>query len=128
MTARIRYDHDGAMREATMGDLVQHVVSGSILQREASEKALRSYGVMVQDGRLLIANAAPNMQRILRETPYTPWQRTLGDFAGATNHDNKTVYFMAGLRSKVTSLPLAEVIGADVVDKERYPFDEEFAL
>ena len=123
MTARVRYDHEGMNREATMGDLVQHAAGGASLQQEASDKALRSYGVMVRDGVVLIANAAPNLRRLLRETPYTPWSRTLGDFPGADNYDNKTVYFMAGLRSKVTALPLAGVIGADIVDGEELDFE-----
>lgn len=123
MTARVRYDHEGMSREATIGDLVQHAADGHDPQQKASDKALRSYGVMVRDGRLLIANAAPNMRRLLRETPYTPWARTLGDFSGADNHDNKPVYFMPGLTSKVTSLPLHEVVGGDAIDGEELDFE-----
>jgi putative DNA primase/helicase len=122
MTSRIRYDHEGMNREATIGDLVQHAMHPSDIQGKAADKALRSYGIRVRDKELLIANSAPNMRRLLRETPYTPWQRTLGDFPGAHNNENKPVHFMAGLTSKVMSLSIADVVGGDPVQGEELDF------
>jgi putative DNA primase/helicase len=123
MTSRIRYDHEGMNREATIGDLVQHAQHTGDMQGKAADKALRSYGIRVRDTELLIANSAPNMRKLLRETPYVPWQRTLGDFPGSHNNDNKPVHFMAGLTSKVMSLPLADVLGGDPVQGEELDFE-----
>jgi hypothetical protein len=103
--------------------LVQHAMHTGDMQGKAADKALRSYGIRVRDNELLIANSAPNMRKLLRETPYTPWQRTLGDFPGSHNNDNKPVHFMAGLTSKVMSLPLDAVVGGDPVQGEELDFD-----
>lgn len=113
MTSRVRYDMDGMSREATIGDLVQHVKDTTSPAWIAADKALRSYGLQVKGDELLIANTAPNLRKLLKDTQYIPWSRTLQDFTGARAY-GKPVYFMPGLTSRAMALPLIEVMGGDV--------------
>ena len=41
------------------------------------------------------------------------WKRTLGDYDGAGNCDGRVVYFGPGLRTRATSVPLADALGMD---------------
>lgn len=105
MTSRISYDVMGARREGAIGDLVDQVIEGS----EGSvdiHRGLRSYGIKVDGEWVHVANGSHNMSKLLRDTPWVPWARTLGDYPGSGNNDNKTVYFMRGVTSKVTSIPV----------------------
>ena len=130
MTARVRYDHLGMNREATVGDLVSKANDKLDEQRFTADKALRSYGLRVKDGMLMIANQAPQLRRLLSDTPYVPWARTLGDYPSADNLENKAMYFMAGLTSKAIAIPVDDVLGREVEDthEEDLPFEmEDFA-
>ena len=127
MTARVRYDHAGMTREATVGDLVGVANDPHDENRPSADKALRQYGIRVKDGMLCIANQAPQLKRLLSDTPYNPWARTLGDYPNADNLGNKAMYFMAGLTSKAMAIPVDEVLGRDVADQseEELPFNLE---
>jgi putative DNA primase/helicase len=127
MTARVRYDHLGMNREAAVGDLVSKAHSQTDEHRHEADKALRQYGLRVKDGMLCIANQAPQLRKLLADTPYNPWARTLGDYPSADNMDNKAVYFMAGLTSKAIAIPVDDVLGRDAVDhgEEELPFGAE---
>jgi hypothetical protein len=67
------------------------------------------------------------LRKLLADTPYNPWARTLGDYPSADNMDNKAVYFMAGLTSKAIAIPVDDVLGRDAVDhgEEELPFGAE---
>lgn len=113
MSARVKYDQDGMMRESSIGHLVS-VAAGR--EGDASESAvagLNSIGIKVEGGRLIISNTSPRIKAILRDTPWGVWRRTLGDFDGADNCGGKVVYFAAGLRTKATGVPLDAALGVD---------------
>jgi putative DNA primase/helicase len=113
MSSRVSYDTNGVRREGAIGDLVETVYYG----REGSadiSRGLRTYGIKVERDRLLIANSSKNLSDVLRNTPWNPWQRTLGDYPGSDNFGNKSVYFMAGLIQKVTAIPIAGLISETV--------------
>jgi putative DNA primase/helicase len=127
MTARVRYDHVGMGRDSTIGYLVGAANDPHDEHRQSADKALRQYGIRVKDGMLCIANQAPQLKRLLSDTPYNPWARTLGDYPNADNLGNKAMYFMAGLTSKAIAIPVDDVLGRDVADQneEELPFNLE---
>jgi putative DNA primase/helicase len=130
MTARIRYDHQGMGRDSTIGDLVGVSSDPHDAQWQSADKALRQYGIRVKNGMLCIANQAPQLRKLLSDTPYIPWARTLGDYPNADNLGNKAMYFMAGLTSKAIAIPVDSVLGRDVADQneEELPFNLELFL
>lgn len=126
LTNRIRYDHEGMSREATIGDLIQHMAEPLHPAFKAADKALRSYGIRVIGDDLAIANTAPNMRKLLKDTQYVPWKSTLMDFPGARGAAD-AVYFMPGLNSRVVMLPLDAVMGGEIVkiNETELPLSEE---
>jgi putative DNA primase/helicase len=123
MTSRIRYDHAGMMRESTIGDMVALASEAHSIGQEGAVSGLRSYGIKVDDGRLIISNTAPQLRRILADTPYVPWARGLSEIPGAIAE--KPVYFMVGLISRAVSFPLSAVTGDTEPVDEDLPFDLE---
>ena len=116
MTSRIPYTVHGMRREGSIGDLVEHVDQ----QCEGFEdvhRGLKAYGVKIEDGYILIANSSPNMARLVNDTPWNPWARTLGDFKDSHNCNNVAVYFSNGFRSKVKAIPLS-ALGDNPVDDD----------
>lgn len=109
MTSRVRYDIEGQSRESSIGEMVWRVSKGTE-GADASAMALRQYGLMVRGDELLVANSSRPLQKILADTPWVSWKRTLGDYKGAHNYGNKPVYFMAGLSGKVTAIPLMGIL------------------
>jgi putative DNA primase/helicase len=109
MSSRISYDTMGMRREGAIGDLIELAHDGGEHSRDA-DKGLRGYGLKLDGDRLLVANGSSNLETLLRNTPWTPWARTLGDYPGADNYGNKSVYFMAGVTSKVVSLPISGLV------------------
>lgn len=105
MTSRISYDVMGARREGAIGDLVDQVINGADGALDI-HRGLKTYGIKVDQDWVHIANGSSNLSRLLRDTPWVPWARTLGDYPGSGNNGNKTVYFMKGVTSKVTSIPI----------------------
>lgn len=123
MTQRVRYDSLGVSRESAIGDLVALAADKHDGNSDGADHALRTYGLRVHGDELLVSNSSPNLRKILADTPYIPWGRTLGDYPKANNHDNKPVYFMAGMTSKATALPLDLVLGKTTeIEDEELPF------
>lgn len=131
MTSRISYDVMGARREGAIGDLVDQVINGTEGAADI-HRGLRAYGIKVDQDWVHIANGSSNLSRLLRDTPWVPWARTLGDYPGAGNNGNKTVYFLKGVTSKVTSIPIdalrdvTEVSAYDEVEIDAWD-GEDFA-
>ena len=127
MTARIRYDFEGMSRESTVGELVEKAASRSDPHKDTSDKALRPYGLRVKDGMLCIANKAPQLNKLLSDTVYTPWAKTLLNHPSASNLDNRAMHFMAGLTSKAVGIPVSVAVGGDAPDdvayEEEIPFE-----
>lgn len=123
MTARARYDVDGSSRESSIGELVARAADKGGMLCDASTDALKQYGIKVADGKLFIANNSPRLKELLDKTPWAVWRTTLSDFKGADNYGNKTVRFMAGLTSKVTTVPLDAILGRDDVGVEEIDFE-----
>jgi putative DNA primase/helicase len=110
MTARVRYDDNGMGRESSIGELVAKSALPGSLGHDAAKAGLASYGLRVKDGLLMVANSSPPLKKVLFETPWGVWSRTLGDYPGAGNADNRAVYFGPGWTSKVTTIPLGSVM------------------
>jgi len=126
MTARVKYDADGRNMESSIGEMVGRAASVDAYGKADAEKGLRGYGIKVDNGRLLVANNCPPLRRLLDETPWGVWRRTLGDYPGADNFGNRAVTFGPGFVAKVTSLPLDEVMGFAVSreDEEEIGFGD----
>ena len=115
MTARIKYDSEGMTRESTIGELIEIAVDTSDIKNKMAVMALAPYGLKVMDDNLLaISNQSPALKRILQNTPYSNWSRTLGDYPEAKNNDNKPVRFMAGLVNKCKTIPLDDILNDQV--------------
>lgn len=115
MTARIKYDCEGMTRESTIGELVEISVDTSNIKNKMAIMALAPYGLKVLDENLLaISNQSPALKRLLQNTPYSNWSRTLGDYPEAGNNENKPVRFMAGLVNKCKTIPLDDILNDQV--------------
>ena len=123
MSARIRYDHDGMGRESSIGNLVSVAAGYEGDKTDSAIKGLASYGIKIEGDRLVISNSSPRIKEILRDTPWGVWKRTLGDFVGADNCENRTVYFGPGVKTKATSVPLRNALGIDVSDDDGFEME-----
>ena len=111
MTSRVRHDDNGMGRESSIGELVAKAALVDCMGYDVAVKGLAGYGIRVKDGELIIANSSPPLRKVLSETPWAVWNRTLGDYPGAGVAGNRAVYFGPGWNSKVTTVPLAAVMG-----------------
>jgi hypothetical protein len=107
MASRVRWDADGMGRESSIGELVWRASTRDAIGHDMAIKALGGNGIKVEDGRILISNTAFPLKRLLKDTPWSPWRRTLGDYDGADNCGGRVVYFSPGLKSKATSIPIS---------------------
>lgn len=98
MTKFIKYE---AGKEDTIGNLMKLALEGE----EKALMALRKYGIWPRDRYVLISNKSPNLENLLRETPWYNWKRPLGDIPGAEGHD--AIQFISGLKHRCTKVPLA---------------------
>lgn len=112
MSARVRWDMDGMGRESSVGELILAATRHDSVVHDAAVKALGGKGIKVEDDRILISNTASPMKNILKETVWSVWRRTLGDYEGADNCGGRTVYFGPGVRTKATSIPMT-ALGLD---------------
>ena len=119
--ARVRFDSMGRGMESSIGELVSRANDIGDAEQKTADAALRGYGLKIEGDWLLIANTSPQMSKILRDTPWSVWRRTLGDYEGSGNYDNKPVSFGAGQISKVVSLPLTRVLGLEVTPSNTTP-------
>lgn len=113
MAARVRYDQDGMGRESSIGELAWRAANADALGHDAAVKGLGGVGIKVEGDQLLISNSAPPLRAVLKDTPWGMWKRTLGDYDGAGNCDGRVVYFGPGLRTRATSVPLADALGME---------------
>lgn len=123
MTSRVRYDTAGITRESTIGDMVQLAADRNAAGHDGAVQGLRSYGIKIDEGRIFISNTAPQLRKLLQDTPYVPWHRGLSEVAGARGE--KATYFMTGLITRAVSIPLAAVTGDVVTVDEDLPFGED---
>lgn len=123
-SARVRYDHLGMGRESSIGELIYLAATVGSDGHDAAVMGLKGYGIRIIDGQVCISNSSPNLRNILKETPWIPWSRTLGDYAGAGNNDNKPVYFQTGHTVKVTTIPLASILEQKETGEVEVPFDD----
>lgn len=115
MAYRVRYDQNGMGRESTIGEMVWRAAHPDALGHADCVAGLGTYGIKVKDGRLIISNSAMPLKRIFNDTPWGVWRRTLSDYEGADNWNNKPEYFGHGITTKATSIPLDDALGRDDV-------------
>lgn len=125
MTSRVGYDVSGARRESSLGEMIGQASRSDAANHDAAVQGLRMYGLKLEGGRILIANQSPQLRRLLADTPWIPWQRTLGDYPGADNAGGKTHYFGPGFTSKCTSIPLASIMPGEERQEQEIPIDDE---
>jgi putative DNA primase/helicase len=109
MTSRVSYDTAGSRRESSIGDMVDRAASSGTVESESASAGLRGLGIKVDNGRIYIANSSPQLRKLLVETPWVPWQRTLSDFPKAES-EAKPIYYGPGLTSRSMSIPLSSVL------------------
>jgi len=123
MAARVRYDHDGMGRESSIGELIWRASTPGALGSDDAARGLGGVGVKVDGDRIVISNTASPLKRILNDTPWGVWKRTLGDYEGAEGVGQ--TYFGPGVKTRATSIPLAalgldDVVVADGWDMEGF--------
>lgn len=115
MSSRIEYDVMGGMsRRGVIGDMIDSIVMG-VEGCDDMHRGLKAYGIKVDDGMIYIANSNKNLAGLLRDTPWVPWARTLGDFPDSGNNGNRAVSFLRGVVSKVKTIPVG-ALGEVAVD------------
>ncbi|MGL5011046.1 MAG: toprim domain-containing protein [Paracoccaceae bacterium] len=126
MTARLRYDAQGIARESSIGRMVEMAERGDHPAHGDIVAGLRGAGLKVEDGKLWIANNSPVIRKLLENSSWTTWHRTLMDYPGADDNGNKVVYFCAGVNSRVRRIPLdgllREAIAPPVASDEEVPW------
>jgi len=128
LSFRARYDHMGMSRESSIGELIVRAISEED-DNKSADRGLRGYGIKIIGDRIAISNSSPQLRKILNETPWNPWARTLGDYTDAGTNNNKAVFFQAGVTSKVTTIPLASVLeNAGQEEKQPEPQEEEIEI
>jgi putative DNA primase/helicase len=125
MTSRVGYDVQGARRESSIGEMIGAASSPSAMGHDAAVQGLKGYGVAVDGNRIMIANNSPQMRKLLSDTPWIPWNRTLSDYPGSDNNKNKPRYFAPGLVSKCIAIPITAVLPDALPTESEIPFDEE---
>lgn len=122
MSSRVRYDHDGMGRESSIGELIWRVVNGDEMSKESASRGLGGNGIKVEGDRILISNTASPLKRILSDTPWGVWKRTLGDYDGAETEG--VTYFSPGIKTRATSIPIS-ALGDSVSEDEFDNYGEE---
>jgi putative DNA primase/helicase len=115
MTSRVRYDTQGVTRESTIGRMVEIAADSAHPAHAEAHNGLRSLGIKVDGGKLWVANKSPAISRIMQESSWTTWHRTLSDYPGADGNDNKPVHFATGLVSKCRRVPLDAILGTAAI-------------
>jgi putative DNA primase/helicase len=105
MTRRVRVNYGGGHREFSIGQAIRNSMENDDLGR-ACDEVLGPLGIRVDFDTFTISNSAPEIARMLRDTPWaSDWRRPLGMIEGAAKTE-KTVYFAPGLAQRGTVLPL----------------------
>lgn len=105
LSARVRYDQHGIMRESLVATLVDRARHGDAGDSEQALQALGQHAIRVQDNRLLIGSPCQQMKDMLKDTPWGGnYRRTLGEVHGAEMIDKVT--FAPMLRVRAVSIPL----------------------
>lgn len=125
MTSRVRYDVQGVSRESSLGEMIGMAARPDAPGHEAAVQGLKGYGLKLDGGRILIANQSPQLRRLLSDTPWIPWNRTLGDYPGSDNNGGRAVYFTTGFTSKATAIPLDAVMPGEGREEFEIPIEEE---
>lgn len=125
MTSRVRYDVGGMTRESSIGEMVGMASSSDAPGHDAAVQGLKGYGIRVDGDRIMIANQSPQLRKLLENTPWIPWGRTLSDHPGSDNNGGKTQYFAPGLISKCITIPLSSIMPDDTPTDEEIPIEEE---
>jgi len=112
MASRVRWDAEGMGRESSVGELVWRASTPDAIGHSSAVKGLGGVGVKVDGDRIVISNTASPLAKLLRDTPWGVWRRTLGDYEGADNCDGRVVYFAPGVKTKATSIPMS-ALGID---------------
>jgi len=105
-TTRVRIIKDGKTIEPTIGELILEVDDGGY-DSNAAHKELKRYGLMIEDGWLLVANNSTPLGQLLCKTVWhADWSRSLMDVDHAEKTHNVR-YFSPGISSRAVRVPVA---------------------
>lgn len=124
ISARIRYDERGVMREGLVGSLIDKVRHGDMTEATAASLALGQHAIKVENDMLLIGGPCQPMSQMLKDTSWGGnYRRTLGDLNGAEKTDKVT--FSPMLRVRAVAIPLSVFVDAPAsVYEEELPFGD----
>jgi putative DNA primase/helicase len=123
LSSRIRYDHNGIMRESLVGALIDKAQNGDMTEQANADAALGQHAIKVQGDRLLIGGPCQAISDMLRETSWGGnYRRTLGDMLGSEKVEK--VVFSPMLRVRAVSVPLSAFMGANTLQDEDLPFED----
>lgn len=109
---QIRFDCERGNVQRSIAEVVSWASGGDCehwISAKEANSIIQRYGLLVEGGRLIIANKHNELEKLLKDTSFASgWRRILKRFEGA-EAVTKTVRF-AGVRSRATSVPLSEAV------------------
>jgi len=108
---QIRFDCERGNIQRSVAEVVRWAYGSDlehwITSREANS-IIQRYGLLVEGSALIVANKHNELEKLLKDTPFSSgWRRILKRLSGAKSVSN-TVRF-AGVRSRATSVPLSGI-------------------
>lgn len=100
MAIMSRFIKTNSGKEDTVGSIMKSALTGDPTALEL----LRKYGIWPKSTHVLISNISPNLEKLLSDTVWTKWRRTLGDIPGAEAHPS--IQFANGLKHRGTKVPI----------------------
>lgn len=107
--------------EMSIGELIN---TARIERDVLADKLLRSYGIIAENDRVIIASTGQNLAKLLKDTDWhAKWSRTLSDIIGAEKL--KSVYFSPGFKTSAVAVPMSYFSDPDAAPavQEEIPFD-----
>ncbi len=114
MGCMISIDTDHGRIERTIGELILVSLDMRMefgLSNQSAHSRLRRMGILLKDGRILIANQSDSISNIIRDTPWSKnYNRILERLPGAEKVEPRT--YFPGMKSRGVSIPMSMVTDA----------------
>jgi len=114
MGCMISIDTDHGRIERTIGELILVSLEMRMefgLSNQSAHSRLRRMGILLKDGRILIANQSDSISNIIRDTPWSKnYNRILERLPGAEKVEPRT--YFPGMKSRGVSIPMSMVTDA----------------
>lgn len=108
---QIHFDTERGSIKRSIGELIQ-IASGieesHFMTHSAANSILKRYGLLVDEGRLMVANNHSELEKLMKNTPWANgWRRVLCRIEGAKASSQAVRY--AGTRSRAICVPVSEL-------------------